>query len=341
MLRLPAPPDLAHIDASIPRFAPVGAGVERPFWSVMIPTYNSGPFLRRTLQSALREAPGPDRMQIEVVDGCSTTDDPRALVEELGRGRVEFHRLAANQGPALTLNTCIERARGTWVYILHGDDLILPGFYAAYERVIQSHPAALSIVGQVITVDEHDRWTGIQGPIPPLAGATLHDFAQKQLWTQQLRAPGVVVQRSAYERVGGFCTYFRHLLDWELYFRLAQLGEVACVPLPLALFRIHGESESGRIIESGSHVSEPWLLLQTNLARMGWKGSEAQVRAWRADWAQVAERIASNLARQGSLLGRFNYERWAWMLQPTPMRGLALLRSWLRLELGHKQQPQT
>jgi cellulose synthase/poly-beta-1,6-N-acetylglucosamine synthase-like glycosyltransferase len=76
----------------IPSFAPVPADIRRPLWSVMIPSYNSGEYLRRTLQSVLAQDPGLERMQIEVVDHCSTADDPESLVRAVGGSRVAFYR---------------------------------------------------------------------------------------------------------------------------------------------------------------------------------------------------------------------------------------------------------
>jgi len=86
-MRLPAPPSLDEIQAHTPRIAPLAEAVERPFWSVMIPTYNNDEYLRRTLASVLSQDLGPERMQIEVVDGCSTRGDSAAVVEQLGRPR--------------------------------------------------------------------------------------------------------------------------------------------------------------------------------------------------------------------------------------------------------------
>src|SRR5689334_3733146 len=97
-IKLPVAPSLEMLDRYIPTIAPLPVDVARPFWSVMIPTYNSGDFLRKTLQSVLSQDPGPDQMQIEVVDGGSTSDNPEEIAKELAHGRVTFYRMAENRG---------------------------------------------------------------------------------------------------------------------------------------------------------------------------------------------------------------------------------------------------
>src|SRR5277367_2379258 len=111
-----------------PRIAPVECGIHRPFWSVMIPTYNCANYLATTLRSVLAQAPDASAMQIEVVDDCSTKDDPAAVVSKLGRGRVGFFQQPHNVGISANFNSCIRRGKGEWIHILHGDDLVLPGF---------------------------------------------------------------------------------------------------------------------------------------------------------------------------------------------------------------------
>src|SRR5471032_702764 len=93
-----------------PRIDPVPEGVHRPQWSVMIPTFNCAKYLWQTLESVLAQDPGTDQMQIEVVDDCSTKDDPEALVREIGQGRVAFHRKPQNEGAIRNFNTCIQRS---------------------------------------------------------------------------------------------------------------------------------------------------------------------------------------------------------------------------------------
>ena len=80
------------------RIPPVPEGESRPLWSVMIPTYNCAQYLRETLASVLAQDPGPEIMQIELIDDHSTDDDPAAVVAELGQGRVGFYQQPKNVG---------------------------------------------------------------------------------------------------------------------------------------------------------------------------------------------------------------------------------------------------
>ena len=107
---------------------PVSETTFRPLWSVMIPTYNCANYLRETLASVLAQDPGSDVMQIEVIDDCSTKDDPRAVVEELGKSRVEFYQQPQNVGYIKNFETCLQRSRSYLVHLLHGDDRLQVSF---------------------------------------------------------------------------------------------------------------------------------------------------------------------------------------------------------------------
>ena len=118
-----------------PAIRPLPRDCKRPFWSVMIPNYNSTRYLKQTLESILVQDPGAEEMQIEIVDNCSTEDDPGRIVAEMGVGdRVQVFRRAEHVGMSANWNTCIERARGQWVHILHSDDTVVVGFYDSLRR---------------------------------------------------------------------------------------------------------------------------------------------------------------------------------------------------------------
>src|SRR3954452_4019788 len=108
----------------IPPLRALGDPAEaRPFWSVMIPTYNCAKYLAQTLTSVLAQDPGPKIMQIEVIDDHSQ-DDPATIVAEVGRGRIAFHQQPGNVGHIRNFDTCLQRAKGRIVHLLHGDDFV-------------------------------------------------------------------------------------------------------------------------------------------------------------------------------------------------------------------------
>ena len=125
-----------------PRIERVAEGTPRPLWSVMIPTYNCARILATDARKRLSQDPGADNMQIEVVDDCSTKDDPEAVVREVSGGRVGFYAKPKNGGATANFNTCIEHSRGHLIHILHGDDYVLPGFYDRIATLAEDNPGA-------------------------------------------------------------------------------------------------------------------------------------------------------------------------------------------------------
>jgi GT2 family glycosyltransferase len=336
--RLPEPPTSAEVARHIPPVAPVPEGTPRPFWSVMVPAYNCDDYLRRTLASVLEQDPGPDDMQIEVIDDCSTQGNPAAVAREVGRGRVDFHRNPRNLGATDTFNVCLQRSRGRWVHILHGDDAVLPGFYAAYSRLIQGQPSVAMVIGQSIVIDEHDHWTSLIGPDVPADSPVLRDFCCEQAVGHLGQFASWVIRREMLEQVGGFCTLFGHCADFELAFRIGQAGPVGCLPRAYALYRVHSASDTRRLMVSGHNIYERVLVTRLNLSRLPPDACQEKRRVWRRHLANTAHGAAWTLGVGGSTEGRLNQARWAYLLDPRPFRALFLAKSWVKHRLARARR---
>ena len=237
-----------------PAIAPL-AGTTRPFWSVMIPTYNCAAYLRHTLRSVLDQAPSAGEMQIEVVDDASTTDDPGAVVREVGEGRVSFFRQPVNAGPQRTFTTCVARARGEWVHILHGDDMVRRGFYRAMQRGADAVPAVHAAFCRVITIDQANGWLELSQRESYTAGV-LPDLLDRLAVCNTIMFPSITVRRSAYEELGGFHPDLFHSADWDMWKRIASRFRVWYDPEPLALYRIHGGSDTSRLMQTGANIRD-------------------------------------------------------------------------------------
>jgi glycosyltransferase involved in cell wall biosynthesis len=216
----------------------------RPFWSVMIPTYHPQPdYLEKTLRSVLQQDPGPERMQIEVIDDCSKDGIASELTRQVGAGRVTFHAESENRGLVNTWNRCIQRARGHWVHILHHDDTVLPGFYERLHHGITSNPDVGMAFCRSAIIDANGHWKTL-GPLESPTSGVLLDWLDRVATGYHVECPAVVVKRATYERLGGFRPELVCFLDLEMWVRIAAHTPVYYEPQILALFRRHGDNVS-------------------------------------------------------------------------------------------------
>lgn len=243
-------------DRIVPRINPVPEGVARPFWSVMIPSYNADDYLEQVLQSVLDQAPGPDQMQITVVDDASPgADRAKEIVDRLSKGRVEFHLAESNLGLAGNWNRCLELARGHWVHLLHQDDLIEPGFYEKLRQAVDKAPGLGSAFCRHRIIDPSGKELRVSERERETAGL-VDDMLARLATGQRIQCPSIVVSRGVYERLGGFRTDLRYALDWEMWARIAASAPVWYEPEVLASYREHLGNETSRLVREGEDMAD-------------------------------------------------------------------------------------
>lgn len=307
----------------------------RPFWSVMIPTYNSNRFLETALRSVLIQDPGPDAMQIEVVDDASE-EDPGDIVRRLGGGRVQVFYQPRNLGLAGNWNTCIQRARGEWVHILHADDMVFPGFYRQLEQGIRGRPDVGAAFTRFCYINEEGRWTVSQKPYQSEAGIAL-DFLERVAVSIQFQCPAVVVRRSVYDQVGFFREDLRYALDWEMWVRIACQFSFWYEPRVLAAFREHRESASAHLQAAAVTIQDciraVKIMNQYLSERLGPESAERIRRLALASQANSALTTARRSAEAGKIgqAWRYFFGSFRCRYQPwVALRAMRVLRQIVR-----------
>lgn len=224
----------------------------RPVWSVMIPTYNCAKYLRETLTSVLAQDIGSDLMQIEVVDDASS-DNPAAIVNAIGQGRVSFYRQPKNVGHIENFQTCLARSRGKLVHLLHGDDAIRDGFYRTMQQAfeVNSQVGAAFCRHEYINEQSQPHYLSEQ---EQSESGVLNNWLEKLATRQRIQTPSIVVRRDVYEALGGFDRRLTCVEDWEMWVRIATHYPVWYEVEPLALYRTHSSSNTGRHQRSGENV---------------------------------------------------------------------------------------
>lgn len=235
---------------------PIGDDLPRPFWSVMIPTYNCRKFLKKTLGSVISQAPDESQMEIWVVDDGSPEGSPEDLVREIAGDRVKFHRHATNLGHVKNFEFCLNHARGEVVQMLHGDDYVYPGFYEAQERAHRMHPEA----GAVFCRSQHVTEEGEPLALTPLqrdqSGILSHDWLLDMCATNRIDTPSITVKRAVYEELGGFDSRFGWTEDWEMWGRMAVNYPVYYITEILAGYRKVQESNTSKRYRTGQNVTD-------------------------------------------------------------------------------------
>ena len=225
----------------------------RTRWSIMIPSYNSIKYLRDTLNSVLIQALSVEEMQIEVIDDCSTDGDVEKLVNEVGKGRISFYRHPKNIGHYRNFEFCINRAKGELIHVLHGDDVVLPGFYQEIDSLFNNHPNVGAAFTHCMYFDENSVVTWGTPKVADKAGI-VEDFLIKSAETFLLQPTSAVVKRSVYEHLGTI--YGAHYgEDWLMCMRIAAHYEVAYSPKSLANYRAYTNGNlTGAAFLSGQNI---------------------------------------------------------------------------------------
>ncbi|MFO0804142.1 MAG: glycosyltransferase [Gemmataceae bacterium] len=223
--------------------------------SVAIPTFNCARLLGDTLRSVLEQDLPPERLDIAVVDDCSTADDPEAVVKQLGSGRVRFLRHERNVGIARNFNACVRQAKGDLIHILHGDDFVLPGFHRVVLDAADRFPDAGLICTRAFVVDEAGEIDTLTGRLPSFESPS-RDVRPLIGHGNPLVTPSVVVRRSAYTRVGLFEESLSHVADWEMWVRVVAACGGLCINRPLAAYRVFAAQDTAKVKRTGDNLRE-------------------------------------------------------------------------------------
>lgn len=287
----------------IPKVASIEDDIARPLWSVIVTVYDRVTHLPRCLESILKQALGPDEMQIEVVADMVSPErtlEIRRIVETVGEGRVSFYPSPSRLGHPRIFNLCLERAVGHWVHIVHDDDWLAPEFYTALGTGIRNEPnigAAFSRYALMGKEGETKWMSCIERKDP----GVVEDWLDRIGVYCRLAFSSMVVRRSAYERLGGFSPSVGSAFDWDMWKRVAVKYPVWFEPRPLSYCGREGDSLTDGLMMNGEQIDDS--LLSIELTKSYWP-ENSRTRIVDTAREHYAE-YAMGLAKQQLAIGEF------------------------------------
>lgn len=206
-----------------------------PALSVVLPNYNHAQYLPRALDALLSQAQPPG--EIIVVDDCST-DGSRDIVERYS-ARHRSIRLLPNEtnvGVIPTLSRGLGEARGQLVYFGAADDFVLPGFFEAAIRMLQTYPQAGLFFGDASLVEgQSGRSLGVRPPVRPRYTAGFSDASTvAKLFRQNdnfIVTGAAVFRRDAVISAGGFQNELSTFADGYVARKIALMRGFCYAPV--------------------------------------------------------------------------------------------------------------
>lgn len=308
--------------------AKVKDGINRPQWSVLIPVYNAAGYLALTLQSVMQQDMGVQQMEIIVVDDCST-DDPKSVVDEY-KGRVQYFRQPKNVGHTANFKTCLQLSTGKYIHLLHGDDIVYPGFYAAFEQLFNAYPQVMAAFCRCNFINEQGNITNTSASYQKDT-APFPNFFEQICKGQMIQTPTIVVKREVYESIGIFDNRLSWSEDWEMWARIGKHYTMGFVNEVLAGYRIHSHSNSGQYVLSGENIKDLKRAIHFITSYIDDKAKRQQAHTIAgAYYSQYAIDMANYLQSAGKIKGARNQVWNAFFLCNSPRVNLRLLKRYCK-----------
>lgn len=220
----------------------------RPLVSVVMANHQGAPYIERALRSVMAQSLGD--LEIIVVDDAST-DGSAPIVERLAGedARVRLLRLEANGGPARARNAALDCARGRWIAVVDGDDIVHP---ERFERLV----ATAGQTGADVVADDLMHFHEDGAPVRFLLGERYRSpffvSADDLIRSGSGGSPplGYLKPMFRAERLGAlrYDETVRIGEDHDLLLRILLAGASFWVaPVPWYLYRRHGASISHRL----------------------------------------------------------------------------------------------
>jgi len=173
----------------------------RPLVTVIIASYNHGPYIEQSIGSVLAQT--YPNIELLVVDDGSTDDSVERIRALQAKHGFDF-QVQKNQGLTNTLNGAIARSTGSLVVPFGSDDIMLPDRIAIQVEYMDGKPEVGICAGNIELIDADGNLfpEKRQRRDVPFRRLDFDDmFLERKPYPP---APTLMIRREALEKVGGF-----------------------------------------------------------------------------------------------------------------------------------------
>lgn len=206
---------------------------ERLTFSVVIPSYNQGKYLERTIKSILNQ--NYKKIELIIIDGGSS-DNSLEVIKKY-ESSINYWVSESDEGQADALNKGFSKATGDILCWLNSDDIFLPETISTVNNIFITNSNTHFIYGNIYMINEDDKIIDYHKSID-------FHFPTHIYVGGIFQQPSTFWKRELYNIVGGVNKEFRFCMDADLFARMSEKNTPMYTEKFLSCFRVHDESKS-------------------------------------------------------------------------------------------------
>lgn len=196
--------------------------------SVILPTYNRGYLLKRSLSSITNQT--IEDVEIIVVDDGST-DNTESVVKSFDDDRIEYIRHEVNKGANAARNTGISESNGAYIAFQDSDDVWVPHKLEKQINVFEQSSNNLAMVYCGVC----RIWPDYSTDYLPGEKGVSGDITESLVQSNFIPTQAALVRKSCIDSVGNFDERLPRLQDWEMWLRISKKYTIDYVDEPLVI----------------------------------------------------------------------------------------------------------
>lgn len=230
-----------------------------PFISIVIPSFNKGEFLGKTLQSIVSQ--GYKNYEVIIQDPGST-DGSVEIIKSFAKkypGLIKAY-FEKDKGQLDAVNKGIEKAKGELLTFINADDVYEKKAFVKVSEAYLKNPKSFWFAGEGRVINEKDKEVT---KIITLYKNLLFKINRRNvlLVVNYLFQPSVFLTRKLINEFGKFKGNTHFIMEYDMWLRVAEKKMPTTIPSILSSFRIPEKSFSRNAFEST--LSEDWRIVNT------------------------------------------------------------------------------
>lgn len=206
--------------------------IEDPLVSIIVITYNSGKYILETLESA--KVQSYQNIELIVSDDSSTDNTVAQCRKWIKTNKPRFVRselitFPDNKGISVNCNRGISVAKGAWIKLIAGDDLLLPNCISSYIEYIKKNPefnlvfCKIKLLGEFANTKRNSFWEESYKKFDDLTTPEMQ-YKELKYLKNFVPAAGSFFRKNIWEEVGGFDEDILLLEDRPFWIRCTSKG---------------------------------------------------------------------------------------------------------------------